>query len=371
MPDPSVYNSYKNLIDNDEFPDIILTQNINLIGNGYCNKGTNVNAISFFEALRDRLGLQNANFNQLTTSYSSSRITTNALSKLATLNNSWNVNDNASIIYFENDHCINNTFYNDYTYDVATEYLATIARYSIPRNKITFARNITTKTGTWTNSTPTPNNTWSVSTQTQNDFLEQNFNNCRYIFIQFSIIAGSAVSWQIIINDTDTTNYLTKANTTVAAPTENGNTAYVVGCILDLRTVSNHKIRIVNLVASGTVCHVDLICAWNPTDIDSVRPVLVISPPVFDTRYIGAVAGFTTYTRQKQRVRTQNLRDVCRTLTQCGLKVSFYQIKNQVMTFSPFTGNGVPNETQIYPSEYWFRTVANEVVENAIYTDDY
>jgi hypothetical protein len=41
------------------------------------------------------------------------------------------------------------------------------------------------------------------------------------------------------------------------------------------------------------------------------------------------------------------------------------------MTFSPFTGNGVPNETQIYPSEYWFRTVANEVVENAIYTDDY
>lgn len=362
MPDYSLAQFVENFLENDEFPPIKLTQNTNFMGNGFLNKGANTNAKTLKEILIERLNLINTNDKSI--SYTTNRVATNIMLKDNLYNNTWINNTNSNLIWFENDTFINNTYYNSFLYDVSLEYVALFTRFMLGSNHILYARDFSTKSGTWTNQTPTPNNVWSIGTSTQNDYIEHTFNNVRYIMVQYTILPNVNNQWTFTINDSDN-NHMYRGTSPNAPPSYNSNTAFVSCAIFDLKTVSNYTLRCTNKStnATGVKC-IDLVYAWasNPTSTQT----LLLSPPKFDSRYSSTITGFENYTVQRWRQYKDLLYSVARTMRAINLPISFYDIKCKCMSYTSERGTGTPSENNMYPSNFWFETVADEIIQNAL-----
>ena len=366
MPDYSLQNFIDTYLENDEFPPITLTTDTNFLGNGFLNRGTNTIAKSLKEILVERLNLSLVN--DRTVDVVTARNTVNTMSKDNLYNNTWINNTNTSIFYWENETLFDSVFNNSFHFDVSLEYIALMTRWILPFSSCLYARNVATKSGTWTNNAPTPNSVWSIGTVTLNDYLEHTFTDCRYIMVQFPLTNNTTSNWQFILDGTSTNNniYRTTPN---GMPSYNGNNNIVSCAIFDMRTTGTHTIRIVNKApTSASVKSIDMIYAWR--DSVSQNPMLVLSFPKFDSRYSNSIgANFDQYTPQRWRFYNTFLYNVCRTMRAIGLQVTFYDIKNKCMTYTAQLTNGLSTFVNTYPSTYWFEIVADEIITNALKTN--
>lgn len=363
MPDYSLEQFIENYLENDEFPPVRLTQSTNFIGNGFLNKGANTNSKTLKEILIERLNLNLTNDKSI--SYTTNRVATNIMLKDNLYNNTWIGNNNSNVIWFENDTFINNTYYNSFLYDISLEYVALFTRVVLGSNHVLYARDFSTKSGTWTNQTPSPNNVWSLGTSTLNDYIEHTFNNVRFIMVQYTILPNTNNQWNFTIGS-DSNNNMYRGTTPNAPPNYNSNTNFVSCAIFDLKTVGNYTLRITNKSTAATgVKSIDLVYAWG-TNPSNANDTLILSPPKFDSRYSSTIVGFENYTPQRWRQYKDLLYCVARTMRAMNLPVTFYDIKCKCMSYTSERGTGTPSENNMYPSNYWFETVADEVIQNAL-----
>ena len=189
----------------------------------------------------------------------------------------------------------------------------------LPKDKIVYGRNFTTKSGTWTNS---PLDNVGILTNTSASYIQHVFNNVRYI----------AVSW---LNHTESGNFTTLftvyVDGVIAAIVDenivkfgtNPSSGYHCAILIDCGSgsIGNKTVKILHQNTANLTI-IQYVCGWNPTDITQQNKQLLVC---FNNNYIGGSETITNYSQKKMDL-LEMVKCVVNSCYRFGLPIGFLDI---------------------------------------------